>query len=288
MGEPLYDPRDPANLDPRRQRFIEQGIQPPAPLYLDPDDQLLFTARTSISGLTVLVSGRLQQPGGQVIAFQERLAPTNNRLDVSSAARPGDGFLLSISVTVAGAAVPRGGCYVTLRVRRATGGTAMETAPLWQGYVASDQPNGWPWFASEAPVSGRGIFRNISGTDPAAGAEVLEAVPSGATWRLHALSVTLVTSAVAANRVPNLLASRSGGNAILGPASAVVTASLTRVLRYGEGLTGLSVANAHDVAPIALDELLRSGEFITTGTTAIDAGDNYGAPLYTVEEWLSN
>lgn len=50
-----------------------------------------------------------------------------------------------------------------------------------------------------------GILKVVSGADPAAGAEVSDAVPAGKTWRLHGVLLQLVTSATAATRRTHLV-----------------------------------------------------------------------------------
>jgi hypothetical protein len=65
-------------------------------------------------------------------------------------------------------------------------------------------PLAFPGVPIASPLDGGGALRSIAGTTPGAGAEISETVPTGARWELLAFQATFVTSAAAANRVPQL------------------------------------------------------------------------------------
>jgi hypothetical protein len=93
---------------------------------------------------------------------------------------------------------------VTVDLVRGPGAVGGVTATLLQGPVSSLQRIAWPGSLLLSSLDVAGILRSITGTDPAAGAEISETVPTGARWRLRALAATLVTSATVANRTVSL------------------------------------------------------------------------------------
>lgn len=135
------------------------------------------------------------------------------------------------------------------------------------------------------PLANRGRLRTIVGTDPAAGIEVTETVPAGARWRLVALKVTLVTDATVANRFP-VLTIDDGTNVVLAVSVATaVTATQTATFSFADvGANAAPVITA-GVVSFPKDFSLFGGYRIKTLTTGIVAGDNYGAPVYLVEEF---
>jgi hypothetical protein len=140
---------------------------------------------------------------------------------------------------------------------------------------------------SESTQSIRGRIRSITGTDPAAGAEVSETVPVGAKWRLISFSVTLVTAVAAANRSPALIIDDGTNILYYSTLHAVQTASLTRIYQYAQGSYWVSAADANGVYQDGLPGLyLMPGWRIRTLTTNIQAADNWGAPQYSIEEYV--
>lgn len=133
----------------------------------------------------------------------------------------------------------------------------------------------------------RGRLRIIVGTDPAAGAEMSEVVPANKRWLLLYLRIFFQASAVAGNRAPSFQVDDGAGNIPLSmqnPLVIAASASAVLVLSPGGTETGpTTLANLIYSAPVRIE--LGAGMKLKTATGGLDAGDNYNAPVYQVEEW---
>lgn len=123
-----------------------------------------------------------------------------------------------------------------------------------------------------------------AGDDPAAGAEVSITVPGRAVWRVLAFRAVLVTDATVTNRQVSLLVDNSETVFWQVAAGAVQTASLTVRYSAAPGIAGdAQVAGGVVVLPLPPLTLL-PGWRIRTSTVALQAGDDWGAPVLYVQE----
>jgi hypothetical protein len=132
------------------------------------------------------------------------------------------------------------------------------------------------------------VLRSITGTNPAANAEISETVPTNARWRLLALQVSLVSSSQVANR--ELALTFDDGTAVFArvPSGFTHAASLTRVyssFHHAERNTQAQDTTKNFPLP-RID--LPGGARIVGVTTALQTLDNYGAPQLLVEEWIED
>lgn len=134
-------------------------------------------------------------------------------------------------------------------------------------------------------VASQGRLRFITGTDPAAGANVLETVTAERRWLLHAIAVSLTTDATVANRIVRLQIQNPDGTVILESEDAAAQAASTTV-RYSFGNWGFNPTSPRMALPLPI--LLPPGARIVTSTAALQVGDNFGAPLLLVEDWDNN
>ena len=126
----------------------------------------------------------------------------------------------------------------------------------------------------------------VAGSNPAAGAELTVTVPAGQVWELVQVKATLVTDATVANRSPVLYIKDASSVEIARfPIALSQGASLTVLWLWkagfpttGEFIAGASPPDFEDSGPITPGMILNAGYTITTLTTAIVAGDNWGAP----------
>ena len=130
-----------------------------------------------------------------------------------------------------------------------------------------------------------GRIRSITGTDPAADTEILEAVSPRRRWRLLSLNFSLVTDANVADRYVYLY--------IKDPTNLLVALAPVNTqaadLTYTYYFTNLPAAEIKIVTNIyrPLPPLtLPAGYTIGTITSSRQAGDNYSAPQLLVEEWI--
>lgn len=158
---------------------------------------------------------------------------------------------------------------------------------LCAGYVTSSRYLSYPPSLVEDPLEGPGYVHLVTGTDPAAGAEVDETVPTNVRWRLISLRLTLVTDATVQNRTVHVQFTDGTTNYayIRGPANQA--ASETRHYDVYEGAAReTAFVGTHIMYPLPERMLLFQGHHIETDTSNLQAGDNWGAPQMLVEEWI--
>ena len=130
-----------------------------------------------------------------------------------------------------------------------------------------------------------GRLLSITGTDPAAGAEISETVPDRRRWRLYGLSYSLVADSNPANRYVSLTIDDGTNNLF----SYLMTNTQAENLAYTYHHFAQNVAEfrtgSRIYAPLPT-LLLASGFRIRTTTTDLQVGDNFSAPQLLVEEWI--
>lgn len=187
-----------------------------------------------------------------------------------------------VQVSVA-AGVRRGECYVRLTLLI----DGKEVECLSAGYLTDSKVVVYPPGLFEDFHSGKGYERRVAGTNPAAGDEISEAVPTNAMWILKGVLFTLVTDATVINRRVALQLT-DGAQVIMDIMSETVqAASLTRYYRairmgYLISATGAYIYFSLPVGGIKL----RQGWTVGTNTDNLQAGDDFGAPVLVVEELL--
>lgn len=134
-------------------------------------------------------------------------------------------------------------------------------------------------------VIGTGRIRVIVGTNPGAGVEVSETCPAGKRWRLVSMQLTLVTSAAVATRVVTIFIDDGTNTYQRTNGSGAQTASLTFNYCVGDFGVIQGGGSGTQLIPTVCNTILLPGHRIRTSTTALDAADDYAAPVYEVEEW---
>jgi len=164
-------------------------------------------------------------------------------------------------------------------------------APIAKGYVYASVPLALGQQVEPGPAGGHGYRTPRTTTNPAAGAEVLQAVPTGAMWRLITCSVQLVQG-LTQTPLPSLRIRDSLGFVIaqIPIMTTALAASTTAQLTWGQGLVQTSfvavVADEQYTAPIPMLNDLLAGYDFGTITDGIGANTDYGAMAYLVEEWV--
>lgn len=268
--------------------FMQQGIQPPSNVYMQPDDILMVGITALSTGRLVTFRGRFLDTQGNIKPFEFTPNVTITRARQFFTFPLAEGFLLSINAFTLSGTNNWGDTHAAAMISR-KGAALTDTAmTLFAGYLTFQNPLGWPEGGIHQGVEGPGNIRIITGTDPIAGAEMSETVPLGAIWRLMSLRIQLVTSAVAGNRVVQAEFDDGAGN-VFGRAtpSAVQAASLT--FDYTIGSANALGSGAGGNVGISMSDNVRlpPGSRIRTKTSLLDVGDNFGAPVYIVEENLN-
>ena len=244
------------------------------PVELKGDMRVYIRAWSSIAN-TLQINGITRH--GK-IAFRHVL--TSDRLN-NIAGFPISEMPLFIDVRASGEPV-HGQVYAYLELKQGL----MDLMTLGSGYLTKGGRLSFPPGRTEHMEEGPGNIRLVTGTDPAAGNEVSEAVPTNALWRIIDVRAALVTDATAVDRRVYLVIDDGTTTFYYQRANVVQAASLTYTYY---GVAGLPVLSANEGIrqPIFMpDLLLPQGYRIRTATGNIEAGDNWAAPQILVEEWI--
>lgn len=240
----------------------------------------------SVPGNTITINVYQVDAVGRVVRAQQSLVPNSTRSQSAALLPLAEGYLMGVTVSCS-AANQVGQCWVRCVLNLGLPSTPQPMMTICQGYVTSQNrlygPNSILWRTND----GRGNFRSVQGTLPAAGADINEVVPAGALWRLVSMNYSLVTSAAVANRLSGFVID-DGANIVLNLASqGNAVASNT----YGyNAVNGSNLVNAVQPPtnwPVPCDMWLPAGFRIRTLTANIQAGDQLSAPNYLVEEFMN-
>lgn len=190
---------------------------------------------------------------------------------------------ISLLVKAVATGVKRGECYVRVSLRI----EGVVVAVLTAGYVFDTQHLAFPNGIIESSISGPGLIRTIVGTDPAAGVEISETVPTGARWKVRSIFFEIVCDATVASRGPRL--SFDDGANVFNKQDTfkAPTAGTTGTFSGALIWTNRSAGADNGVGTFGLPDIeLKAGYRMRTITVALQAGDNYGAPIFEVEEWI--
>lgn len=255
-------------------------------LNLTGEDHLRVTSIGAFVGARLALEGRLVNLDGRITAFAEAHVPSGVYATVSTLHGLGEGFLTNAHLRVTAGAVLRGHVYATVEIVRGLTGAVQPLATLMQGYVSANARLAWPGSPLENTVAGVGRIRSITGTDPAAGVEVSETVPAGVRWRLLTFRGSLVTDGTVATRDVRLTIDDGALVVAQLPADQTQAASLTVSYSALAGGPLATPRNTGAVIPFPVGITLAAASRIRTVTANLQAGDNWGAPQYTVEEFL--
>ena len=255
--------------------------------YFTGGESLRLTSLNSITGVTVTAAGRFL-PSDQLKPSDVALShtPNTDRTSASSDFIMGEGWLQSLTLVTSGGSPVVGSTYVRVDVVRGGGASATVLATLLQGFVTAGMRLAWPGSDLTDPFSAPGRIRSITGSDPAAGAEISETVPTGARWRLIGGMLTLTCDATVATRTVSL--TFDDGTTTYARVSATGSVAASTTSRYNVGsfpFAGVNTVGNYHIA-IPRDVVLPAGHRIQTLTSSLQAGDNFGAPQWLVEEWI--
>jgi len=220
------------------------------------------------------------------VAYQERHVPNTDRTAATSDYPLGEGWLKSVTAVASSGAPVYAHTFIRLDIIRSRGGVATVLHTLMQGPVSALTRRTWPGSPLQASIEGPGTIRSITGTNPAAGAEISETVPTGARWMLLSIRADLVTDGTAATRTPQLILDDGTTSLWVADPVGATSASLTRGFNAGAGADRPSSTLTELTWAIPYPMPLLAGFRIRTLTNNIVAGDNWGAPQLLVEEHL--
>lgn len=265
------------------RKLRESNLEPRS--YIGQGEALILQVRSS-SGDPVTLAVRTLDPDGEVKFHQYQITPASDRTMSALIVPMQECILLSAIADVGNGEITRGSTYCSIHIRRAPGSAAPGFEFLAHGYVDGTYRLTFPGGHHESSRHGPGRLRAILGTNPAAGVEISETVPTNALWRFISFFATLVTDATVANRNFRLILD-DGTNTIQSVVNGTnITASLTQPVTVATGIFPQATAGVFMQTDIGADVLLPAGSRIRTSTIGLQAGDNWSAPLLLVEEWI--
>jgi hypothetical protein len=252
--------------------------------FVDGTEVLRLTMFNAAAGVAGVLSGRMLVDGGRVVPFADPLVPTTARAASVFDKQLPRGWLLSAGVRLSAGSPIEGQTFAALSIGWGAGSQFTELELLTSGSVTAARKLGWPGGAILGPMDAAGALRSITGTNPAAGAEISETVPTGARWRLRGFTATLVSSAVAATRRVSLVVDDGANINIAVQATDAQITALTR-LYSGPNAGSYVVAQTSTIGLPFSDRIeLLAGARIRTITQNLDVGDDWSAPQLLVEE----
>jgi len=266
-------------------RFTNEAALSPAALYIGPGEQLRISVNCSAPNSTVKISGRQLLTTGQIIPFEYMVSPTSDRAANNYQFALPEGYLLGLRLrTYAG--FPTGRVFVCAMLVKGELGVTSVLQQIASGYISEYRYLGWPPAIIDPPRGGPGWLRTIVGTNPAAGAEISETVPTNAYWRVQSVYFQLTTDATATPRLPRLII--DDGTNVLATIEAPGTQAASLQWRYTwtTGTPHKAAANIHPLACLPVPLWLGPGWRIRTLTYSLASGDQYYTVNLCVEEFI--
>lgn len=268
--------------------FTREDATPPARVYIQQHDRGVLRVHNSASSAVVVLRFEILRPDGHIQNFEERLTPSTDRASSTKFFGLTEGFLLRAVAFAAAGTPKRGQTFVQFSILRGRLALTEEVEAILSDYVSEGHVISYPGSVIRSPLEGPGFIRVITGTDPAAGVEITETVPTNARWRFIGALLTLVTDATAANRQPFFIVSDGSSAWFSFSWGTVVTASLTAFLNAATGVVNTAPSAIVQMLTVPIDLYMLAGHDFQTSTFSLQAGDNWAAPIYSVEEWIED
>lgn len=181
----------------------------------------------------------------------------------------------------------RGAAYSTVTLARGGSATQLPLIPLIADNLSNSNFIGWPGSPVRQSVEGPGTIRIVRGTQPAAGAEMLEAVPTGARWRLLAIAIGLSTSATNAQRRVRVVTREPVFAAQSSYFSTPILQIQNKEVTYHIlGTLSFATTGGNIVLGPLPNPILLAGHQVVSSTANLQADDQFGQPELYVEEWI--
>jgi hypothetical protein len=264
-----------------------EDVWPFGGVYVRADDVLQVQIIAAAIPQLVLQT-RILRPDGTVLVSQDLVAGVINRVPFFLSRQLAEGILLSVALVPNTAVLSSQYGYGSIGLRRQNLGATSLYQVLCAGYFMQACPLSWPGNTVQRPTDGAGIIRSITGTVPAAGADISEVVPANTRWQLLSLFAQLTTAVAVASRQANLQLDDGVNIFYETPNGPIQAASL--VWEYNFAPCGFAPAVVLTDVAMHYDnsQILTSGFRIRTDTIAIQAADQWTAPQYLVREWQDN
>lgn len=180
----------------------------------------------------------------------------------------------------------QGQCFATLALM--ANSDVLNT--LCSGFIYGGKGISWPSQNIADQTPGRGLIFTEDTADPAAGSNFSINVPTGETWRIHAIQFRFVTSATVASRRVRVRATTGQlGFGIVSLIQTDQTASTTldySCAPYGQMVDEIDSSDAFIIIPNEL--WVVSGGSISSSIRNIQAGDQVSNVELIVEKFFAN
>lgn len=271
---------------PPATKYAVTGVMPPAALAISTSDSFVVRIWNSAASINVRVVWRILLPDGTIVPNMMSLNPDATRAANIFSINLTDGFLLSVHVYTVTSGIKRGQCFVQVALHQDNLSNLVSAQLITEGYVTTGVSLTFPGGPNGYAFEGYGNIRSITGTQPAAGAEISETVPTGAVWRLVAIRLSFTASVAVANRTPGLQMT-DGSNVLALLWSNFATAALGQHgYTFAENITTINAAFSESWDNLLFARFMLAGWKFTTTTVNIQAADQWAAPQYVVEEWM--
>lgn len=271
--------------DIRRLDVATENIAPSTQNWVTPDDALLVFHQSSVAGVQIQVLGRVLLWDGTISFYGGTFTTFADRLIYNRFFTLQYGFLLGATCYSFGTPIPlRGQTLCALNLVRSPASNTQIHYGLGMDYLTRDNTINWPYSRIISGIEGPGILSSILGTAPAAGAEFSQTVPTNARWRLRGCRVQFTTSAAVATRFVNLAVDDGANTFYLIPSPTSFAASASPTIDFVAGLGASTTAGQDFVATLPGEIPMLAGWRVRSFTTSLQAGDQYGAPRFFVEE----
>lgn len=251
------------------------------------EDNLRIDGWNTVTGCVLTVAWRFADLDGTIRPYERTVPLTADRTKTTVNVPLGVGYLVNLAVYASGAAPRVGQTFVSVKLIRGFTGAMLVLGWLVQGYVTAEQALGWPGSAIQSSTTGEAVVRTILGTAPAAGAVILETVPTGARWELIMVYCQFTTTGAGAAREVVFSVPDAALFLTLVPNTATIPISVTVRLSFGPNLSALSDSTfVNRCTPFPQPLVLLAAQQFQISAFNLVAGDQFTAPQYQVREWL--
>jgi hypothetical protein len=267
--------------------FAKENVQPPSPLYIQRDDQLMLVAISALSTEIVTLTARMWlADDSRIITIQRTLKLGVVYSTFTDSIPLAEGYLVSLIVQPF-AATQLGQTHINVYINRGVVSFPI-TLPgglLIESYASQSDPCFWPNDAPRKPGDGIGSRRVVTST-PGAGVDPLFQVDSGALWEPLHLFGTFTASAGVATRSPQLRIRTNGvTTTYLSSGSGSVVATQVAQVSACQNTPPVPILPL-DIALLIPPRLMMvNADDISVVTVNIQGGDQWTNAALLVREW---
>lgn len=262
-------------------------IASPFQFLTDADTYLRVVSANSAPGVVLAIQGRRLDDKGTIQPLNEIHTTNTDRSVKTQDYKLGVGALLNVAVFVKAGTPLIGSTYVLVQLTRNTGAPAIVLGALLAGVVTTSQSLGFPGSPIVDSLSVQPAVRNIVGTLPAPGGQIIETVPTGARWELVGLHHTFTASAAVASRFVYSQFDDAVHIRLNTFPGVSIAASQAFSLSWARNLyPNWDGTNQLATIQLPLGLTMLAGDRLLIGAINIQAGDQFSAPIYQVLERL--